>query len=187
MNEPCAPSLLRKLLDYNPSTGEFAWKPRTPDLFGGQQRCHDDACVAWNNRNAGLPALIGRPLGYRSGYIFKVPIRAHRVAWALYYGEWPKGQIDHINGDRSDNRIVNLRVVTPLENRRNQRLSRRNSSGFHGVSWCATRGKWRATINVEGSCVVLGRFTSKDEAIASRRAAEQRYGFHPNHGRKAPT
>lgn len=123
--------------------------------------------------------------GYRKGQVMRKTLLAHRVAWAIYYGEWPEGEIDHINGDRADNRISNLRDVTKSENNKNAKRSRRNTTGHIGVYWESLRNKWRADITSGKKTVCLGRFDKKDDAIAARRAAEPQYGFHPNHGRAA--
>lgn len=102
---------------------------------------------------------------------------AHRVAWAIYHGAWPDRIVDHINHDKLDNRIQNLRLVTNSESARNKPLSPRNKSGVAGVQRVGNR--WVVTI----STTQLGSFRSFDDAVAARRAAEVEMGFHPNHGR----
>ena len=111
-------------------------------------------------------------------------LRAHRIAWLLTTGEWPKGQIDHINGDKADNRIENLRVVTAQENNRNTPLRKNNRSGRTGVFWYPRYNRWLAKIAVGGKNKHLGYFDSYDEACVAREAAERELGFHKNHGRK---
>jgi hypothetical protein len=121
--------------------------------------------------------------GYLSLNFSKKTFQAHRVAWLLYYGEWPTGFIDHINGDGSDNRICNLRTVTNQENLRNQSLRSSNKSGVMGV--CLNRrGTWRVEIGVNGRHRNLGTFSVFEDAVRARRAAEVDLGFHPNHGRQ---
>ena len=110
------------------------------------------------------------------------PFKAHRVIWALYYGEWPTNQIDHKNHIRSDNRIDNMTDVQNAENCKNKVLSRFNTSGVHGVHYFKRRQNWQVYINSGGKRINLGYFVSKDDAIATRKAAEIKYGFHPNHG-----
>ena len=101
----------------------------------------------------------------------------HRLAWLAHYGEWPAGEIDHINGNRSDNRIANLRTCTRTENLRNRHRPRSDSqSGIVGVGWSHQAGKWWAYIDTgTGKRTHLGLFVDKDEAARVRRAAELRY------------
>jgi hypothetical protein len=108
---------------------------------------------------------------------------SHRVAWLLFYKEWPDDQIDHINGNKQDNRIRNLRCVSQSENMKNIAISQRNTSGCLGVTWDTSRGKWKASIYTKGMHVNLGRFDNFSEAVFARKEAASRFGFHKNHGR----
>lgn len=110
-------------------------------------------------------------------------VTAHRLAWLLYYGEWPD-QIDHVNGVRSDNSIWNLRNVSISENNRNLVMPIHNTSGVVGVCYKSREGRWFAFIHKEGKQVSLGRFKNFDSAVAARRQAEIDYGYHKNHGQK---
>lgn len=168
---------LRDVLDVDPQNGVLTWKRRDRRFFTSNR-----ACSTWNSRYAGKPALVGLSKGYRTGRIFDRCVKAHRVIWALYYGEWPKGDIDHINGNRADNRVSNLRLVDHQTNCKNQRLRSNNSSGITGVYWYARGRKWVAYINVDGSMKYLGRFDVLEEAVEARAAADEKYGFHQNHG-----
>lgn len=95
---------------------------------------------------------------------------AHRIVWALAHGEWPDGNIDHINGDKHDNRPCNLRVATHKENMRNRKPW--GKSKYLGVHWSKSVGKWRATIREDGRVFVLGYFDDElDAAKAYRDAA----------------
>ena len=135
---------------------------------------------ASNRRNVRVGDKVG---GYdRQGYIvttlFKKPVKVHRLAWALHYGEWPKGQIDHINGDKSDNRIENLRVVSNLQNKQNIMPPVNNTSGYLGVSYHKKSGKFAANIKVDGKITYLGVFETPELAsIAYKEAKEKMHPF----------
>lgn len=175
---------LRVALRYEPETGKLFWLPRVPSMFP-DNTCGGAAALskAWNTRYAGKEALTGRNVhGYSRGPVFSKTYTAHQVAWALHYGEWPAQAIDHINGDRTDNRIANLRCVTVAENARNQRLRADNSSGTAGVRPSRWASRWEAHITHDYRRIHLGTFNTKEEAVAARKAAEAKYGFHPNHG-----
>ncbi len=171
---------ISKLLKYDPETGKLFWLPRPVEMFhGGGKTSQAHIARTWNTRFADKEAFKADLHGYLSGRIFRTLYRAHRIGWLLHYGEWPTHQIDHINGDRSDNRMINLRDVAASDNRKNQRLRSDNSSGTFGVDWDKNRQKWSARIGHK----YLGRFESKDDAIAARARAEVEFGYHPNHGR----
>lgn len=173
--------LLRQLVSYDPETGALTWLPRTKETNNGKG---GRALTYANTRVAGKPAFIGyHPDGYLTGAIFQKYVTAHRVAWALYHGRWPAKQIDHINGDRADNRIANLREVTTYENQQNRRMNKRNTSGCTGVFMYPGSCNWHAHITVNGCYKKLGVFKNYDDAVRVRKAAEREYGFHVNHGR----
>lgn len=179
-----SPDVLRQLLDYDPATGKLYWLARTPDLFTqGKKNSPESKCNRWNALYAGREALTANSEGYRFGYVMGVGVGAHRVVWAWWHGEWPN-HVDHINGERDDNRIVNLRSVTQGENNRNQKFHRTNTSGVMGVSWMPKERKWQSYISVKGIHRSLGWFACFGKAIAARKAAEVQHGFHPNHGRR---
>jgi hypothetical protein len=172
-----SPQILRELLAYNPDTGELFWRHRDRKWF-----IDDRSAKIWNTRFSNKAAFTATRRGYFCGRIFDTAYQAHRICWAIHYGVWPDKFIDHINGDRSDNRIENLRHATSAENGRNKSLLCNNSSGHHGVSYLKDRMKWYASIKVNGKTIGLGKFESKPDAIAARKAAEVQYGFHANHG-----
>lgn len=180
MSELPNPEYLRSILSYDPDNGNLTWKPRPLDHFVSQR-----GCSTWNTRFAGKPAFTALSAGYRIGAVDYQTLKAHRVAWAIYHGEWPEGQIDHIDGDRANNQMVNLRVVDHQENARNQQRRADNTSGVTGVSYAQKERRWYACIRKDGRTIPLGTFVSKELAIAARQAADQRLGFHPNHGRIA--
>lgn len=178
------PEELRKILEYNPATGKLFWRERSVEFFNDGKQSAQHNCAAWNGRFANKEAFTAdHNEGYRQGRIFSRVYLAHRVIWAMVYGEWPEEQIDHINGVRDDNRIENLRAVTNQENGKNKKLSKNNTSGVIGVYWYKPTRKWRAEIKINNRRVHLGLFTKKDDAIAARKAAEAEHGYHPNHGR----
>ncbi len=96
-------------------------------------------------------------------------------------GKWPK-EIDHINHKRSDNRWANLRETLENENYKNKSLMSNNSSGVHGVSWNKKDKVWTAMIGVCKKVIYLGSSKDKFEAICCRMSANNKYGFHRNHG-----
>jgi hypothetical protein len=111
-------------------------------------------------------------------------IGAHRIAYKYVHGIDPD-EVDHINGERADNRICNLRSVTATGNRRNMAKPPSNKSGFVGVHWRQDKKKWVAHITLANRYTFLGYFKTKEEAAERRKAAEREHGFHPNHGREA--
>jgi len=161
---------LNRLFTYDPVTGEIRH-------------------AFTKTHNAKKGDLTGCPNSV-SGYLY-VSIkgrqkRAHRVAWIMSNGPIPDGlHIDHINGDRADNRLVNLRLVTNHDNHKNVKMMSNNKSGVTGVYRDSSRRKWVAEIRINRKTVHLGRFDDVLSAKAARAKAERKYGFHPNHGRAA--
>lgn len=171
---PITPEILRQSLRYKAEEGRLFWMPRTTAEFASEQ-----AHNRWLTLFAGKPAFTSINVnGYPAGRLMNAPLLAHRVAWAITYDEWPK-EIDHINGNRADYRIANLRAVTRSDNARNRRLSGNNTTGVMGVYKTSRGGRYEARI--EG--VQLGTFDTMEAAVEARRAAEKRLHYHPNHGR----
>ncbi|MCK4758405.1 MAG: HNH endonuclease [Candidatus Aminicenantes bacterium] len=156
---------LKKLLHYDPETGIFT------RLISTQGKKKNSIAGAKTN------------LGYIKIIINKKPYLAHRLAWLYMTGEWPVEDTDHIDHVRDNNRWNNLREVSRSENLKNQSMRKSNSSGITGVSWNKLRDKWKVQINLDGVRKTL--LQSKDffEACCVRKSAENRYGFHANHGR----
>ena len=130
-----------------------------------------------------VAGCIDKITGYRIITINRVNYLAHRLVWLWHTAEWPADEIDHINGDRLDNRIENLRVVTCQENHKNKKLPSTNTSGVMGVCFHKQAQKWEAYIKVDGKKKYLGLFTDWFEAVCARKSAENKYGYHENHGR----
>lgn len=107
---------------------------------------------------------------------------SHRLIFLMHFGRWPH-QIDHINGIRDDNRWLNLRDVSSQDNSKNKKRQIDNKSGTCGVCWHKNNKKWQVHISVNGQHKHLGHFENKEDAIALRKAAEIKHGYHPNHGR----
>ncbi len=157
--------MLRNTIEYDPSTGLFKWKHiRSNRCFKGWFQGHSTSN------------------GYRVVNIRGVIYRLHRVAWLLYYGYWPINEIDHVDGNRSNNRINNLRDVNDQQQSMNRKLNKRNRTGVSGVR-LLSNGKYDVRINVKGVRKQLGTFNTLVEAKAVRAEAEIKYGYHPNHGR----
>ena len=172
-----APEMLAKLLRVDPATGRLFWLPRTPDLYAvGSKHSPEHRCAKWNSRHAGTEAFTYRRKdGYAYGHVLNYTVAAHRVIIALTEGQWPDC-VDHVNGDRADNRLANLRSVSRSENARN--VACRNPSGAIGVYPYRDGKRWYATVH-------LGIFDTFEEARAAREEAQRSLGYHENHGRTA--
>lgn len=176
-----SPELLRQLFHYESDTGKLFWRPRPRKMFKKTQ-----PWGAWNTRFAGKEAG-----GFYQGSRYQIVavgrrlFLAHRIAWAIHYGEWPLQHIDHINGDPFDNRIENLRDCGPSENAKNMRMREDNTSGVTGVRWDRRRKRWGARIKSKGKETHLGYFDTIEEAAAARASANTRFGFTERHGLSA--
>jgi hypothetical protein len=172
---------LRQCLRYEAHTGLFYWLHRPVEMFASE-----GIWKSWNTRMAGKPAITtsnGR--GYYTSSVGGKMVMAHRIAWLMGTGRIPEGQIDHINGVTTDNRLVNLRDVSHAENSRNRKLNENSTSNAHGVRQHPKSSFWEAKIKFDGRDIFLGSFLTRDEAVACRQGAERALGFHPNHGRPA--
>lgn len=168
---------LRACFSYAPETGVLTWKERPESHFDsvGHHRRH-------LRMKAGKPAgSLGRA-GYLAIRLSQGTFPAHRVAWAIHYGTWPEHSLDHINLNKSDNRICNLRDVSALVNGKGLTRSRRNTSQFTGVYWDKRSGTWMAAIRVDGILHNLGYYRDKSDAIAARLRANEKFGFSARHG-----
>ena len=152
---------LREMFVYDAEAGSFRWR------------------TTYRNAVAGEEAGTVRMDGYRILCVDGTRLLAHRIAWAMLYGEWPRSQVDHMNGVRSDNSARNLRVVTHAENCQNLRAcnARNQSSGLLGVTWSQRKKKWKSGIKSCGKSYHLGYFSDKHEAFAAYVGAKRR--LHP--------
>ena len=142
---------IQDVLAYDKNTGVITWKIRS------------------GSKVAGAPATHRNQKGYIGIFVNGKHMKAHRIAWLLAYGELPDGEIDHINGIKDDNRLVNLRLVTKSINQQNQRKARSDStSGLLGVSWYSAGNKWKAKHIVTGKLVLIPD-TSERRKIYRRR------------------
>ena len=139
---------LQELLNYDPDSGLFTWLKSI-------------------SRRVKAGEVAG---GLSTGGYIRIRIdgkkyKAHRLAWLYTLGNWPSDYIDHINGIRNDNRIVNLREATNAENKQNQRVANvNNKTGLLGVSFHRKSGKFIARITVNGIRIGIGNFDNAEEA-----------------------
>lgn len=137
---------LMKTVKYNPDSGEFEW------------------IRGYASRKPGAKAGTLSGNGYLRMNLNGKLFSCHRVAWLMHYGVEPEGMIDHINGNKTDNRISNLRLANYSQNSMNSRISRLNTSGCKGVSWKKESNKWVAVAKLNGKKIHLGYFLNFDDA-----------------------
>lgn len=158
-------SKILDVLEYDKDTGLFRWKKKI-----------NPACIdGW---------FAGRNDGkrHRTIDVFGVRYQLHQLAWFMMTGMWPESEIDHENGDGSDNRFENLRSVSHRENLMNCKLKKSNKSGFNGVR--KENKKWLATITINGHQKRIGLFEKIEDAVSARESENEKQGFHKNHGVK---
>jgi len=167
------PEYLCKILRYEPETGKLYWLERD-ESHGPRHRW-------FNTRYAGKEAMTSRKnSGHMSGPIGGNTLMAHRVAWAIHYGAWPDGWLDHINGDPSDNRIENLRLADPAINSHNRRQSSRPKGYWPGVG-VKGNGRYFAQIQHDKRNHHLGYFACPTSAMIAYERGKKSLGFHENH------
>mgnify|MGYP003149650768 CR=1 FL=1 len=160
-------SILKDCVSYNEITGVFtSVKSRPPIKFGDVL-----GSIKPSGRNHYSMIMIA---GKRYG--------AHNLALLYVNGIYPKGYVDHIDGNGLNNKISNLRLVTSAINAKNQRLRSNNKSGFMGVTWREDTKQWRARINDGNKRINLGSFDLLSDAVKCRIDSESLYGYHANHG-----
>lgn len=179
------PSDLHIYFNYNPETGVVGRNKITPQQMLGNyksEKTRDTASRSYNMVIKERPnGSIDLSTGYMQVIFFGKKMYLHRIAYALHHGVWPE-QVDHINGNKLDNRAENLRCVCQVENSRNQGLRKGNTSGYIGVTYNKANKNWLAQITVRGKNHYIGSFISKESARKARKEAEKNFGFHENHG-----
>jgi hypothetical protein len=160
--------LLNHLFEYDKETGNLIWKIK-PSSRGHHVKAGD---IAGTLKSHGY-LCVG--INYNS-------YRAHRLIFLMHKGYLPK-TVDHINGDKLDNRIENLRAATVGQNQHNRKTNANNTSGYKGVSWSKAQKKWTARITLERKIIHLGYFANVEEAAeVVRKAREELHGDFANHG-----
>ena len=149
---------LRQLFLYDGQTGEFYWR--------------NSRGTAKRGNRAGY---LKQSDGYWRITINRVTYLAHRLAWVYVYGSWPVDQLDHMDGNKLNNRISNLRPSDHTLNQHNSHRRRDNKSGKSGVCWVRAQQKWRAYIRIQGQYRHLGLFVRIQDAVAARLRAEQEH------------
>ena len=178
-NDLPKPELLRKLLRYESRSGKLFWRKRELSMFKRESNGR-----GWNTRCADTAAGTIDGKGYLSVNILGRLYIGHRVIFAMCHGHWPKNQIDHFDGDRTNNRIENLRDVTSQTNSCNAAMNSKNTSGAVGVYLNKRSHRWCAQMKWHGRTYHLGSSRDFNEAVAMRKAEEKRLGFTERHGTK---
>lgn len=150
-------ALIRSEYHYDPETGYFTRLVARGGMPVG-------SLVGW----------IGKR-GYWEAEICGTRQLLHRLAWLYVHGKWPEGEIDHRNRRKADNRFINLRDVSSVENMRNVGRKRNNTTGIVGVYWFERAKKWTAAVTVRGKQIHLGYFSSIEDAAAAREAGVRRH------------
>lgn len=158
---------------YDQATGNLIWKQRPREHFSSEKEHR-----RFNNRFAITSAGSKDTRGYVQVRINRRSIRAHRIVWQMFNGPIPEGiQIDHANGIINDNRIMNLRMATDIENAQNRKLNANNKTGIKGVRLNCVSGKYMAQISANGIKMHLGSFSTKGTAaVAYAKAALKLHG-----------
>lgn len=156
-NKELPVQFLSECFSYYPDTGALIWRKRPEHHFASTSYAE-----RFNNRYAGTAAGSQNGAGYLHVGIGGVMHRVHRIAWALSTGEWPTVKIDHKDGDRSNNKWLNLRLADDAGNSQNCKIRIDNTSGYKGVFASSTG--WRSKISARGKRYDLGRFNSPELA-----------------------
>lgn len=146
----------------------------------------DMAFKMWSSKNEGRPSGTMCSGGYlRTNITFNGRRKSyanHRIIFALFNDKWPPDQIDHIDHNKTNNLISNLRCVNQSDNQKNATKRSDNKSGVTGIYWHKGKGKWCAEISSENKKIYIGSFKEMADAVAERKACELIFNFHKNHG-----
>ena len=168
MDQPITQLELKTKLNYDCATGIFTWAYSRP---GAKKYGIAGYSTTRKDGKRYVKIMVNRKLFF-----------AHRLAFLYMTGRFPINEIDHIDGNGLNNAWENLREATRVENLRNRRLSKNNSSGAVGVTWAKNVNKWQAQIQINGKHKFLGHFSDIKDAIQAREIASKKHGFHHNHG-----
>jgi hypothetical protein len=151
---------LKQLLHYNEGSGEFFWALSRRGVKAGKK--------AGTKHHTGYIAI-------KIDYEFYL---AHRLAWMWSHGEFPKSHIDHINRNKFDNRLANLREVTNKQNHENSGIQKNNATGYRGVSWIESTGKYKAYLHHNKKQIYFGCFKTPEKAFAAAQAGRDKFFTH---------
>ena len=157
---------LKKIVHYDPETGEFTWLPRTPDMFKSGYRTAEGNCANWNARYAGTKAGTFDHYGRVQISVDNQLYKAHRLAWLYMTGEWPPEgfEVDHRDVNHANNKWDNLRLATSSQNKMNMGLRRDNRLGVKNVAFDDERNKFKVRVKTGDGRAIFKRFDTLDEA-----------------------
>ncbi len=161
---------LSECFSYDKKTGFLHWKVRPVGHFKNER-----AMNAINSKMAGRLAQSSLNGRYHLVAVNSKFYLCHRIVWFLHHGAWPDEDIDHINGNKVDNRIENLRPVSRSQNMSNVGMQKNNKSGFIGVFWETRAGKWKAVVAKNKKNISLGLFECPVEAAIAYNEAALKY------------
>lgn len=172
---------ITECLCYDPKTGSI-FRINASRVFFETTRSWKLYNTRFSGKYAGYNISTNNGKKYRYLKVLGKSFLFHRVAFFIAEKRWPDNEIDHINGDGTDNRRCNLREVTHSQNGKNQKLHKNNKSGVSGLHWNTSKKIWIANIGVNGKQIHLGSFKMYDDAKKARERANIKYGFHCYHG-----